>query len=429
MVSPIAVIGLPLVVFVPIFYIEEIGLSPTAVGLIFFLGRIWDIVTDPPMGLMLDRFQSPWGKHKHWILAAVPLMAIGGGAVFLPPADAGEIWLAAALLTLYTSYTLLFMSQLSWGSELAPTYDERIRLFSAREIVSICSMVTVLLIPTIITWAGGDERLKFASIGYYMLILLAPAMLWGLFVLPDKRSTHVSGMPLGEGLKLLSKNLNLRRVLTSGFCSSITQGVQGTLFFLLCTHIFDAREHRFSILLGYFLCGVAGIRFWVWLAEHWQKHTALLTAGITISLGWLMLPIAAWINSLELFVFIVCFAGLASAAPPLLIRSLMSDVIDDDELKSGRRRSGLLFALVTTCDKIGFGVSPLVLVLLEWVFDYNATLEVQSDWTRFGILLIYMTVPAFAYLVLVWQMRRYTLSRERHQEIQHQLTANGQNSG
>ncbi|MBF2754780.1 MAG: MFS transporter [Gammaproteobacteria bacterium AqS3] len=429
MVAPVSIIGMPMVVFVPIYYIEEIGLGAATVGTLFILARVWDILTDPPMGLILDRAQSPWGKHKHWILLATPLMMGGAALIYFPQPGADAVYLGGSLLLLYTSYTLMFMSQLSWGAELAPNYNERIRLFSMREIVSIISMITVLCLPLLVTYLGGSEAARFHSIGLYMLILVVPVILWALIVLPDRRSSQESQVDWKEGLKILAANHNMRRVLIAEIASSVTQGVQGSLFFLMCTHLFDVRDQRFALLLFYFLCSIFGVPFWQRLAERLQKHQAFIIAGryiILMQLCVLAVGVAAiygWSGSVITFWVVIGLAGLAFGAPPILVRSLMSDIIDRDELSYGKRRSGLLFALTTTCSKIGVGMSPVVLIILEVAFGYDAALPEQDDLMRWGLLGMYVIGSISVYLVLLWQLSGYDLTRERHSEIQRELEA------
>ena len=62
-----AAMGMPIAVYLPRFYTEGMGLSLVTVGLIFTIARIWDVVTDPIMGMVIDRYDTRWGRRKHWI--------------------------------------------------------------------------------------------------------------------------------------------------------------------------------------------------------------------------------------------------------------------------------------------------------------------------------------------------------------------------
>ncbi len=124
---PITAVGIPLSVYLPPLYATEMGLSLATVGFIFMLARIWDVVTDPLMGLIIDRFPSRWGRRKHWIVTGAPLLMISAWFVYLPSPRAGAGYLLFWLFILYIGFTLIDTAHKSWGPDLATTYDDRSR--------------------------------------------------------------------------------------------------------------------------------------------------------------------------------------------------------------------------------------------------------------------------------------------------------------
>ena len=99
---------MPIAVYLPPFYGESMGLSLTTVGLIFTLARIWDVVTDPVMGAIIDRFDTRWGRRKHWIAIALPLLMVSVWMVFMPNPDrVSPAYLGFWLLLLYVGYTMM----------------------------------------------------------------------------------------------------------------------------------------------------------------------------------------------------------------------------------------------------------------------------------------------------------------------------------
>ena len=61
---PTSAAGMPMFIFILPFYADDLGLGLSLVGIIFFFGRFTDILTDPVMGVLIDKFPSKWGKHK-----------------------------------------------------------------------------------------------------------------------------------------------------------------------------------------------------------------------------------------------------------------------------------------------------------------------------------------------------------------------------
>jgi len=77
MTLPLAIAGLPLAIFIPPFYTQELGLDLTTVGMVLMAARISDVLTDPVIGALSDRFPTRWGRRRPWIVAGTPVMMLG----------------------------------------------------------------------------------------------------------------------------------------------------------------------------------------------------------------------------------------------------------------------------------------------------------------------------------------------------------------
>jgi len=108
LVFPGAAAGMPIFIFILPYYAGDLGLGLSLVGVLFFLGRITDIFTDPVMGVLIDKYPSTkWGKHKHWILISAPILMLATYFIFIPTtANPSAFYFFASLLLLYTGFTL-----------------------------------------------------------------------------------------------------------------------------------------------------------------------------------------------------------------------------------------------------------------------------------------------------------------------------------
>ena len=99
---PMAAMGMPIAVYLPRFYSEGMGLPLLTVGAIFTIARIWDVITDPLMGVLIDKFDTRWGRRKHWIAISVPLLVLSVWMVFMPnPEDVTAGYLLFWLIMLF----------------------------------------------------------------------------------------------------------------------------------------------------------------------------------------------------------------------------------------------------------------------------------------------------------------------------------------
>lgn len=76
---PLALVGLPMAVYLPAVYAGQdgYGLSLAAVGFVLMLTRLSDVVTDPIIGFISDRTRTRWGRRKPFIFIGTPIYAAG----------------------------------------------------------------------------------------------------------------------------------------------------------------------------------------------------------------------------------------------------------------------------------------------------------------------------------------------------------------
>ena len=121
---PLAVVGLPLVLFVPPLY-GELGLSLASMGFILMLARLSDVFTDPLIGLLSDRTKISLGRRKPWILLGSPLLAISTYFLFVPPDQPDLLYFLLSVMGIYLAFTIIQIPFASWGAELSGDYNER----------------------------------------------------------------------------------------------------------------------------------------------------------------------------------------------------------------------------------------------------------------------------------------------------------------
>ncbi len=183
---PTSAAGMPIFIFILPFYADDLGLGLSLVGIIFFLGRFTDILTDPVMGVLIDKFPSKWGKHKHWVFISTPVFMLATYLIFLPPIEVPTgFYFFGCLFLLYSAFTLTSITQLSWATFLAPNYDERTRLLTLRELMALLGMFSVIAIPAFVEINDPSLEAKVNAIGIFVLICIPFITLNALKQVPD----------------------------------------------------------------------------------------------------------------------------------------------------------------------------------------------------------------------------------------------------
>ena len=421
---PIGAMAMPIAIYLPPFYSGSLGLSLATVGLIFTLARVWDLVTDPIMGVVIDRYGSRWGQYKHWVALAIPLLMLAVYKLFLPnPSDVSALYLGGWLLVLYVGYTMLSISHNSWGSVLAGDYDERSKIFGWREIFIILGMALVLAIPAALDLSRETPiSEKLAAMGMFCLVLFPLTVLPTVLGVPDKPSVRTETLGLQDALELVRSNPTLWRLLFADFTTAFAMSATAALYIFFATYAFELKDHASLALLLYFLAGFLAMPAWLKLAYRMGK-----VGAIRMAIGYTMLLQAGLFfvtdpGNVPLFWGYTFLAGLAFGAGPTLLHSMMADLTDIDETKTGQKRAGMYFALLATVNKLG-GASAvgLTLTLADRLFDFTPGAENSPEAIQ-GLLVIFCFAPAAALAITYLPLHRYPLSKEKQAEIKQDLS-------
>lgn len=352
--APISAMGLPLVVHLPPFYAGTLGLGLTVVGAIFMLARFWDVFTDPVLGILSDKYETRWGRRRHWIVLSVPIMMLSVVMIFMPPVAVSAAYLVFWLFVLYVGWTLLTISHMSWGAELTPDYHERSRVQGAREVALILGMVFVLTLPVLIEQMNPENlaQARVASMGWFVLILLPIAVALAVWKVPERPTARPEHVPFKQAVKALVESRPLQVVLAADLLGGVSGGLVASMFLFLAEDALKLGTYSSLMLLGYFISGVCFIPLILFVARRFGKHkTAAASAVFNAFTVPLILLVPQGNAMAALTVWVLC--GVNMAAGPFLFRSLMADVADHDAVVTRQQRTGLFYSLLTSTSKVG----------------------------------------------------------------------------
>jgi GPH family glycoside/pentoside/hexuronide:cation symporter len=418
---PLALLGLPLNVYLPAFWGEVMGLGLTTVGTVLLATRLLDGVTDPLIGWLSDRTRTGFGRRRPWIAAAVPIAAPAVWLLFGPPSGAGALHLFVAASLVYLGWTMVNVPYSAWGAELSRDYNERTRITSWREAATIAGIVASAVVPAVVS---GGIAADLRALAITMLALSVPAFI-GLFTLvPEPVAPGRGGQrrTLREFLEPLRRNRPFLRLLAAWIVNGIANGLPAALFLLIATHLLDAEARSGLLLLVYFVTGVAAVPFWGWLARRTSKHRAWCASMLWAAAVFAFVPLLGpgdWMAFLIICVLTGASLGADLALPP----AMQADVIDLDHAESGSPRAGLFFAAWSMAQKGGNALAVGVgLPLLEVLGFRTGPAGVQGLGALVGL---YAVTPIALKLVAVALMWRFPLDRDAQAAIRARLERRG----
>lgn len=416
---PIAALALPLAVYLPNFYAGPMGLGLATVGTIFMLARIWDVVIDPVLGQLSDRFPSRWGRRRQWLVIAVPILMISSWFIFLPTAPVSSEYLLVGLFGLYLGYTMVLLAHMSWGAELTDDYHERSRIQAWREALSIIGVVLVLTLPVIIEKVGGEhvEAARVGVMGWFLIILVPLTIFVAVRSVGERKLRPQAHLPFRQAIKALVQNEALRRVVIADLASGFSASALGAMFIYEATYVWQVGQKASLLLLLYFFIGIAFIPVALIVSRRFGKHRTMIAASlfnvIFVPTLFLIPP-----GNFPFALSVMLFLGMNVAIPNVLYRSIMADIGDYDEVHSGQRRTGLFYALLTLTAKVG---SALAIGVTFWALDligFDPKAGVQnSPEVLAHVNMIFVAVPFCANLFVAYMMWGFPIGIEEQKEL------------
>jgi Na+/melibiose symporter-like transporter len=420
-----SVTALPMALFIPAFYADDLQVPLAAVGTAIALSRLLDVVTDPLIGSASDRLRLPGGRRRPWMVLGVPLFVISLWKIFVPGGSVTPTYLLVWSALLYVGFTMIDLPHKAWGAELSSDYDERSRIASWREGLSAFGQVCLL---AILVWLGAQGIDGAAA----QLRGIAVAVVVGLPVLT---AACVLSVPEGEpegfshearstlaGLALVTRNPAFLRMVGCVLLFVSGVAIQGTLHRLVLADVMG-EESRFPVMiLMENLASLVGVPLWLALSVRIGKHRALLAAALWIAF-WSLPLVSLRAGDANTLMLVICIRGSSFASIIFLANSMAADVIDVDTLASGEQRSGLYFAVWGMATKLALALGVLLGTTLPSAFGYEPSAEVTSSAVQARLMAIYGGVPAVLMATGALFLIRFPITRERHAEVRAALEA------
>jgi GPH family glycoside/pentoside/hexuronide:cation symporter len=443
----ISSLGMMRSIFYALYLTDVVGLEPRLASFGALAGVIWDAVNDPIIGMLSDRLRSRWGRRRPFLLwFAIPF---GSSFVILWSAPQWQdpvallVYVTLSFMLSDTLSTLVAVPYLALTPELTPDYDERTTLTSFRTVFQLAAALAVVVAAPMIVdaalLAGATQQQGFMLAGTVFGSLGAiPLFLIGLFVRESSIPEQRQSPPFRETLRVAWRNIPFRYavgiymfnwaavdMIAITFPYFLLYWIaQGDLLAKITVFGLDlALESAFfGVLMS--VC-ILCVPFWLWLAHIRNKREAYIL-GMTM---WVIVEFLIFTiqpGNISLLLTLAGLAGLGVSAAYVLPDAIFPDVIEWDELRTGRRQEGVYYGVRTLIRKsTGALVIFFTLQLLGWS-GYQAPPEniTQFSQPAPALTMIRMLVSPIGASVLIGTIVLaffYPLSREKHARIQRLL--------
>jgi Na+/melibiose symporter-like transporter len=419
---PFAALGLPLAIYLPEYYANELGLGLGMVGAAFLWVRLIDVVFDPLIGALMDNTRTRFGRFKPWMAAGGLLLFVSGYFLFFARPGVSPLHLWIWLPVAYAAFSICVLSQTAWGSTLSDNYHERSRVYGYWQVANVIGVLLALLlaaVPPILLHLSTDagRGVSVRAMGWFILVSTPLCVGLALWRAPEPPAPVARNRTTVRDYLALFANRAVSLTVLTDLMIGTALGIVATLFFFFVERLKGLNATGAGVLLLlYFVSGLVFAPLWTVLARRLQKHRAMALAALLMALGQaglLLTPNGSllWIG------VVVALMGIPYSASSLLLRSMMADASDEIRLKTGANRTGLLYAVVACTTKLGSAIAVGVSFPLLDAVGFQATAGDAPSRGLTMLLALFVAVPILLCLVAVGLMLMYRLGPARHAEI------------
>ena len=450
------------------FYVDVFGMTAAAAGSMFLIGRLFDAITDPAMGIIADRTATRWGKFRPWLVWSAGPFAFIFWLAFTTPdwgAESKTVYAFVMYFLLMAIYTVNNVPYCALNGVMTGDVNERTSLSTYRFVAAMGAGLIVqgLTWPLVAKLGGGDD-----ARGWSMTIAIFAAISFVFFfitffsvkerVKPDPNQQTSIKHDMADcftnrpWVLLFSATLIIFIVLAM-------RGGAMTLF----TQYYVDQNALFAFIANFGVVVEPGVELSLWQSwlnifgfiineERSNVHNVgfglfgMICNGVTIIGVIASKPLSSILGKRAVFSgsmvatalstawlfylpadnvrlqFIQGLVWSASYGPSIpLLWSMIADAADFSEWKTGRRATGFAYAGVVFALKAGLGLGGFIGAWVLGIYGFEGGGVAASEDALLGIRVTAAVIPAGLFVLAGVIMAFYPISKELNLKIANEL--------
>ena len=403
------------------FMTDFLEIAAVTAGLLFAVSKLFDAVTDPVMGFVLDRRGQTASHRSVYLLLGALTCPLAYLMIFrVPDAVGAELmpaYMLGAMLFFAAAFTLFSVPYLTMPVDIARDYHQRNFLVSFRAVgIAVGGLVGGLLAPLII--ASHDrtrEAHEIMAVAVASMVFLFLFLSWLATRKVQRTLVGHDPLPGWQKLRLLWGNRHFFLLLIAKFVfyTGLSMLNGSGAFFI--QYALGASDRLIALFyLCFFISVVISLPLWLKAGNRWSKHATyigLCCALAAINLSWLA---ATADEGHALFVLRACLIGACFGGIIVMSQSMLPDTMEFDRNRSGHNREGLFAGFFSFAEKsasaLGIALVGLILGLMGYQESSDRVVTEQTSSALTAIYLCFSVAPAVFMIISAAVMGAYRLT-------------------
>lgn len=428
--------------------VQDLGFPGWMWGIIFFLPRIFDAITDPIMGYISDNTKSRWGRRRQYVFWGAILLGVSFIVMWQLYREDGITYNFYFFMfwsfVFYLGLTLFSVPYVAMGYEMSNDFHERTSIMAIAQWIGQWAWVIAPWFWVIMydkSWfESADVATRTLAVGvgvFCMLCAMVPAIfIKGKSTLNENyapltlRSIGDSTIEIFKSFKEAFKSAPFRKLCAATFLIfNAFNTIASFSFFIIVYHLFNGDTGASGVWPTLFGC--LGALFTTFLVipvvarmsrKIGKKQTFVISQSISI-LGYILFWFLFIPGKPYMFIFALPLFSFGIGSLFTIMMSMTADVIDLDELNTGKRREGIFGAIYWWMVKVGFAIAGLLTGTLMTLVGFDPNVAVQTEGAILGLRIFFSGIPIAGTLIAIYIMVKYDVDEERANEVRAVLDA------
>ncbi|MBW2370584.1 MAG: MFS transporter [Deltaproteobacteria bacterium] len=409
----------PTASILPTIYAKYHGIDLAAIGTILMVTRMLDAVTDPAIGYLSDRTESPIGRRKPWIIAGYALTLLVIYFLFIPPEKITAFFFLFWFAILYLAWTMAEIPYMAWQAELSHDYKQRTRIVTYRTVMFTLGGMAFAAFPLLPIFETSEFTPAVLRILAYAILIGLPITVFiaVAFAPEGKRVARRKTQSFFVMVKAIPKNKPMLSFVAIQILFGLAAGMQSSVLFLwIDTYLLIGDKFALALVIVN-IVSLGGLPLWLKIINWIGKHRAWLV----LQIGYIIvLPFFAFLEpgpqSFIPFMVLYITIAIVIIGGDIMPNAIIGDIIDYDTLKSGQNRAGQYSSILTLIMKANAAVGVGLGFFIVGKMGYDATATTHSAGAAAGLLTSLIWAPLILTTIATFFVWRFPLN-ERKQSI------------